>query len=63
MDFKEISYVVEGPMALITINRPEKHNAISLDTLEELHHAVRRAANDEDARVITITGAGGRSST
>ena len=61
MDFKEISYAVEGPMALITINRPEKHNAISLDTLEELHRAVRQAANDDDVCVITITGAGGRS--
>ncbi len=61
MDFEEISYAVEGPMALITINRPEKHNAISLDTLEELHRAVRQAAGDDDVRVITITGAGGRS--
>ena len=61
MDFKEISYAVEGPMALITIDRPEKHNAISLDTLEELHRAVRQAANDDDVCVIAITGAGGRS--
>lgn len=61
MDFQEISYAVEGPMALVTIDRPEKHNAISLDTLEELHRAVRRAAGDDDVRVIAITGAGGRS--
>lgn len=61
MDFQEISYAVEGPMALVTIDRPEKHNAISLDTLEELHRAVRQAAGDDDVRVITITGAGGRS--
>ena len=61
MDFQEIAYAVEGPMALVTIDRPEKHNAISLDTLEELHRAVRQAAGDDDVRVITITGAGGRS--
>ena len=60
MDFREIAYAVDGPMALITIDRPEKHNAISLDTLEELHRAVRRAAEDDDVCVITITGAGGR---
>ncbi len=60
MDFGEIAYAVDGPMALITIDRPEKHNAISLDTLEELHRAVRRAAEDDDVCVITITGAGGR---
>ena len=60
MDFEEIRYEVDGPLALLTIDRPDRHNAISLDTLEELHHAVRRAALDDDVRVIAITGAGGR---
>lgn len=60
MDFKEILYEVDGPLALVTINRPARHNAISLDTLEELHGAVRLAATDDDVRVIAITGAGGR---
>lgn len=53
-------YEVQGPMALITINRPEKHNAISLATLDELQSHVRRAAGDDEVRVITITGAGDR---
>ena len=48
-------------MALITINRPEKHNAISLETLAELQRAVATAELDETVRVVTITGAGGRS--
>ncbi len=60
MDFKEILYDVDGPLALVTIDRPRRHNAISLDTLEELHGAVRLAATDDDVRVIAITGAGGR---
>ena len=60
MDFKEILYDVDGPLALVTINRPQRHNAISLDTLEELHGAVRLAATDDDVRVLAITGAGGR---
>ena len=60
MDFNEILYDVDGPLALVTINRPARHNAISLDTLEELHGAVRLAAADDDVRVIAITGAGGR---
>ena len=51
---------MDGPLALVTINRPQRHNAISLDTLEELHGAVRLAAMDDDVRVIAITGAGGR---
>ena len=45
-------------MALVTIDRADKHNAISLDTLEELHQAVGRAAADDAVRVITLTGAG-----
>ena len=60
MNFKEIEYAVDGPLALITINRPHKHNAISLATLEALHQAVRLAVQDDAASVIGITGAGGR---
>ncbi len=49
-----------GPLFLITINRPEKHNAISLQTLAELQSAVALGAADEGTRVIAIKGAGGR---
>ena len=49
----------DGTMALVTINRPGKHNAISLEALSELHAAIDDAASDERIRVITITGAGG----
>jgi enoyl-CoA hydratase/carnithine racemase len=59
-DYRQILYAVDGPMALITINRADKHNAISLETLEELRHAAARAADDDAVRVITITGAGDR---
>jgi len=58
--FKNIIYEVTAPLALITINRPEKHNAISLQTLDELHTAVDFATGDGDVRVIAITGAGGK---
>ncbi|MEM1230641.1 MAG: enoyl-CoA hydratase/isomerase family protein [Pseudomonadota bacterium] len=60
MSYEHILYEVEGPMALITINRAEKHNAISLATLAELRRAAAAAAEDEAVRVITITGAGER---
>lgn len=60
MSYHNILYDVQGPMALITINRAEKHNAISLATLDELQHAVAAAADDDVVRVITITGAGDR---
>ncbi|MCY4658171.1 MAG: enoyl-CoA hydratase/isomerase family protein [Gammaproteobacteria bacterium] len=60
MTYTNITYEVETPMALITINRPEKHNAISLSTLAELQDAVAEAELDQNVSVLTITGAGGR---
>ena len=60
VDFKDITYTADGPMALLTINRPDKHNAIALATLESLHRAVRKAAEDDAIAAIVITGAGGR---
>lgn len=61
MNFDNILYLEEGPLALITINRAEKHNAISLATLDELNEAVDQAAATEEVRVISVTGAGGKS--
>lgn len=58
--FENVLYEVQGPLALITINRAAKHNAISLATLDDLHGAVDLAARDEAVRVIAITGAGGK---
>ena len=61
--FENVLYAKDGPLAVITINRPEKHNAISLATLDDLHGAVDAAALDDSVRVITIiTGAGARHS-
>ncbi|RPG48920.1 MAG: enoyl-CoA hydratase/isomerase family protein [Gammaproteobacteria bacterium TMED1] len=59
-EFHCILYETNDPLALITINRPEKHNAISLQTLEELQVSVNLAEKDESIRVIAITGAGGK---
>lgn len=58
--YENILYAVEGPSALITINRAAKHNAISLATLDELQAAVRQVERDDSVRVLTITGAGGK---
>jgi enoyl-CoA hydratase len=60
MELNTITYEIRGPMALITINRPDKHNAISLGTLRELHQAVDCAADDDTVRALVITGAGGQ---
>ena len=46
MSYENILYEVQGPMALLTINRADRHNAISLGTLDDLHSAVAAAAAD-----------------
>ena len=60
MKFQNILYENYDNLALITINRVARHNAISLETLEELHKAVDKAALDDSVRVLAITGAGGK---
>ncbi len=56
--FENVLYEVRGPLALITLSRPSKRNAISLGTLEELHQAVTLAEHDDAVRVLAFTGAG-----
>lgn len=45
-------------VATLTLNRPEKHNAMSAQMLEDLTHVAGRLARDEAVRVIVLTGAG-----
>ncbi len=49
---------VENKIAKIIINRPQRLNALSLNTIDELSEALRELENDEDVRVVIITGAG-----
>ncbi|HVF50181.1 MAG TPA: enoyl-CoA hydratase-related protein [Pyrinomonadaceae bacterium] len=51
-------YSVEGAVALITLNRPEKRNALNDALISELKDALRRADEDKGVRVVVITGAG-----
>lgn len=58
MAFKEIFYNIEGPVAIITLNRPERMNALTMITHQELDRAVDKADKDDQIKVIVITGAG-----
>jgi enoyl-CoA hydratase/carnithine racemase len=49
---------VEPPAARITLNRPEKRNALSLALMEELIAALGEVSADPDVRAIVIEGAG-----
>jgi methylglutaconyl-CoA hydratase len=45
-------------VATLTLNRPEKHNALDGDTLRQLHDALVRIESDEQVRAVVLTGAG-----
>jgi enoyl-CoA hydratase len=53
-----VLYEVRGPAAWITLNRPEKLNAINKDVLDGLHAGLDRAAADDEVKVVVLTGAG-----
>jgi methylglutaconyl-CoA hydratase len=53
-----ILYAVEGGIARITLNRPEKRNALNDELIAGLKDALRRADHDEDVRAVVLSGAG-----
>ena len=58
MAYDNILYEVSGPVATITLNRPEVMNAISPALENELHQALDQADTDDQVRAIVLTGAG-----
>ena len=58
MEYTNLLYAEEQRVALITINRPDKLNALNHDTLAELKQAVLAANASQEVDVIIITGAG-----
>jgi enoyl-CoA hydratase len=58
MEFKSITYEVRGRRACITLNRPERMNAIDRYMPREIAEAVSAANEDNGVHVIVVTGAG-----
>src|SRR2546425_11527965 len=57
---EHVQYDVDGDgIAVITINRPEKRNAMTFAMLGDFIATVRRAGQDDAARVVVVTGSGG----
>ena len=48
----------EASVAILTINRPEKRNALNAQTVDELRRAILELKHDAAVRVVIITGAG-----
>ena len=58
MKYKEIILRMEDGIATLTLNRPEKKNALSYRICDEICDAVDEVANNDEARVLVLTGAG-----
>ncbi len=58
MSYQNILVDPQDAITTITINRPKKLNALNKDTIAELHDAFADANDDEDCRVIILTGSG-----
>ena len=57
MNFHTLQLALEAGIATITLNRPEKRNALSFQLLDELVHALGEAEQSK-AQVVLLTGAG-----
>ncbi len=49
---------IEGGIATVTLNRPERMNALTWEMREQLHAHFRRIRFDDDVRAVIVTGAG-----
>ena len=58
MPYEALLYDVADGVATITINRPERRNALSWTVMSELRTAFEAAKSDAAVRVVTLTGAG-----
>lgn len=56
--YQDITYQVDDPVAVITMNRPEALNAFTVRMLAEIRHALAAAERDEQVVGIILTGAG-----
>jgi enoyl-CoA hydratase/carnithine racemase len=54
----EVRYEVDGAIARVTIDRPERRNAMSYGVMSGLRDAMRAAKSDDAVRVVVLTGAG-----
>jgi enoyl-CoA hydratase/carnithine racemase len=48
----------QGPVRVLTLNRPEARNSLSMDLMAALHGAVEEAGRSDSVRAVVLTGAG-----
>jgi methylglutaconyl-CoA hydratase len=58
MNFSKIIYETQNGIARITLNRPDKRNALDGELISELKEALGSSARDPQCRVVLLSGAG-----
>lgn len=58
MTFTQIAYEVDGPVATITLDRPDRLNAFTVEMMSELLQAFDRSDVDDAVRAVVLTGRG-----
>jgi enoyl-CoA hydratase/carnithine racemase len=58
MDYGEIRYAVDGPVATVTLHRPERRNGYTVRMADELRDAFDAADRDAAVRAVVFTGTG-----
>jgi enoyl-CoA hydratase len=56
--FEQLLYEEDGPVVRITLNRPERRNALSMQLSEELTAALELVRSSRSVKVLVIAGAG-----
>jgi enoyl-CoA hydratase/carnithine racemase len=57
-NFRTIAVEDEGPIRVLTLNEPQRRNALSLETLRALDEALEEAGTDRVVRVVVLRGEG-----
>ena len=58
MAYEAVLFEKRGHVAILTLNRPDRLNAISAALRTEVHAAVDEAHADDEVRALVVTGAG-----
>jgi methylglutaconyl-CoA hydratase len=58
MPFEHLRKTDEGPIATVTLARPDAHNALNADLIDELTRCFEELAEDEQTRVVVLAGEG-----
>src|SRR5258708_25609198 len=56
---RHVNFTVDGKVATLTLNRPEKKNPLTFDSYAEIVDLFRAAAKDKGVKAIVVTGSGG----